>query len=141
MKIKLGGLGPEEDSLKRLARGCHNIEFCGQVYNVPMFLATCDAVVIPSRFEPFGLVGLEARAAGRPIIVTDVDGLPEQAKNCGLVVNANDEEALIDAVESLDPVSLRRMAHQARESARSAWDVYLERWQSLLIQLHRDILN
>ena len=141
VKIKLGGLGPEEQTLRRLARGCHNIEFCGQVYNVPMFLAACDAVVIPSRFEPFGLVGLEARAAGRPIIVTDVDGLPEQAHDCGLVVNANDEEALIDAIESLDPVSLRRMAHQARESARATWDVYLDRWRSLLIQLLRDDVN
>lgn len=41
------------------------------------FLAECHCIVIPSRNEPFGLVALEAMAAGRPVIAANSGALPE----------------------------------------------------------------
>ena len=47
--------------------------------------AACDAVIIPSRYEAFGLVATEARMAARPVIVADIDGLPEQVGAGGCI--------------------------------------------------------
>ena len=41
-------------------------------------------MIVPSRHEAFGLVATEARMAARPILVADVDGLPEQVGEAGL---------------------------------------------------------
>lgn len=48
--------------------------------DVPDFLSRCDVVAIPSRWEAGGLINIGAREAGRPILVSPVDGLPEQLR-------------------------------------------------------------
>lgn len=40
-----------------------------------------DVVVVPSRYEPFGIVVLEGMAAGKPVIATRVGGIPEVIKH------------------------------------------------------------
>jgi len=52
-----------------------SFRFLGSLKPTDVALAACDMVVIPSRFEGLPLVALEALAAGRPGIVSDVDGL------------------------------------------------------------------
>ncbi|MDV7267192.1 glycosyltransferase family 4 protein [Rhodococcus oxybenzonivorans] len=66
-------------------------------------LAAADIVIVPSRQEPFGTVAAEALAAMRPVIVSAVDGLTEiiDHMSTGLVVPAEDEDALADAVIAL----------------------------------------
>jgi glycosyltransferase involved in cell wall biosynthesis len=44
-------------------------------------LYSCDVVIIPSLYEPFGLVALEAMAYGKPIIASNVGGLKDFLKN------------------------------------------------------------
>ncbi|MDM8564116.1 glycosyltransferase [Candidatus Halobeggiatoa sp. HSG11] len=132
LQLRLGGNGEQESQLRELASGLSNVTFCGPLHDVPGFLQGCDVIVIPSRFEPFGLVCLEARAAGRGVVVTDVDGLPEQAKDCGLIVKADDQEALYQALHSLTEQPLQRWGENARDLSRDSWTVYLQRWQSLL---------
>ncbi|MBL4673669.1 MAG: glycosyltransferase family 4 protein [Arenicella sp.] len=135
INLRIAGAGPQEAQLKELAGNAQNIEFCGQISDIPRFLTECDAVIIPSLFEPFGLVCLEARAAGRPVIVSDVDGLPEQVQGCGLIVKPNSEQALYDAVNSLDERQLKRWAQQARAGAKDAWKTYINRWDKLFVTL------
>lgn len=48
--------------------------WCSQIAEVDDFLAAIDLLLVPSRFEPFGLVCLEAAAAGVPVIATDEVG-------------------------------------------------------------------
>jgi glycosyltransferase involved in cell wall biosynthesis len=74
------------------------LEFMPDMYRV------ADVVVYPSSVaEPFGLTMLEAFASARPIIVTDMGGMPEVVQNeiSGYIVHQRDFEALADRVITL----------------------------------------
>lgn len=58
-----------------------------------------EVVLVPSRYEPFGIVALEAIACGCPVVASEVDGLPEAVGNCGLLVPPSDPVALANAIE------------------------------------------
>ena len=62
-----------------------------------------DVVAVPSRLEPFGNVAAESLALGRPVVVSDVGGLPEIVRDgtSGLVVPADDPAALARALRDL----------------------------------------
>lgn len=83
------------------------IYFHGAVPNseVPAFLNQWDIFVVPSRrdSESFGVAAVEASAAGLPVVVSDVGGLPEviQHERTGLVVRREDPVALANALARL----------------------------------------
>ncbi len=131
-QLLLAGDGVQRSELQALANGVEQVTLCGPISDVPAFLERCDLIVIPSRFEPFGLVCLEAKAAGKPVLVTEVDGLPEQARGCGLSVPPEDSLALQQALLSLPEQPLIRLGQKGREMVTSAWDIYMERWHGLL---------
>lgn len=61
-------------------------------------------LAVPSRWaEPFGIVGLEAMALGRPVVATRAGGIPEWLDDgeTGLMVPPNDSEAMADALSQL----------------------------------------
>jgi glycogen synthase len=63
-----------------------------------------DLTVVPSIYEPFGLVALEAMASGCPCIVADTGGLREivpEDQRVGLRFNGGDPEHLATMVERL----------------------------------------
>lgn len=66
-------------------------------------LARCNVVVVPSRQEPFGTVAVEAMAAGRPVVVSDVEGLSEivSTPQIGLKVAPDDIAAWTAALARL----------------------------------------
>ncbi len=69
------GVGPEEDALREIANGDPRICFYGYCDRPEIVMNAIDVVAMPSRWEAFGLVALEARAAGRGLVCTDMDGL------------------------------------------------------------------
>lgn len=73
------GTGSEEQALRALAKGDPRIHFHGHSAVPEEALASVDVVAMPSRWEAFGLVALEARAAGRRLVVSDLDGLKDSA--------------------------------------------------------------
>jgi len=79
--------------------------------------ASADAVVVPSRYEPSGLVAREAQAAGASVVVTGVGGLGEAVRHGenGLVIGVGDVHGLRDAVLRLaaDPAGARAMGRAA----------------------------
>jgi glycogen(starch) synthase len=91
--------------------------FMGEPH-LPAVLGATDATVIPSLYEPFGMIALEAAAAGAPIAVSATGGLAEivEPGRTGVTFPHSDPEALAAAVDSLlsDGTSARRMARDAR---------------------------
>jgi glycosyltransferase involved in cell wall biosynthesis len=135
VQLYIGGQGTEEVALKQLAKAHPYIHFLGRIDDIPQFLSDCDAVVIPSRWEPWGNVCLEARAAARPVLVTDVDGLAEQANACGLKVIPGNVDALAQGIRMLmraTPKQRQGWVKQGRMSASRAWEEYVDAWENLL---------
>jgi glycosyltransferase involved in cell wall biosynthesis len=77
---------------------------------VAELMAAADVFVLPSLFESFGLVLLEAMAVGTPVVCTQTQGALEIVKNGedGLVVPPGDDDALADAIVRV--LSDRRLA-------------------------------
>ncbi|MCL4813439.1 MAG: glycosyltransferase family 4 protein [Vicinamibacteraceae bacterium] len=76
------------------------VAFTGWIERAQPFMSACDVVAVPSRYEGFGLVALEAMAARRPIVATSVDALPEivEQGSTGLLVPPADASALAAAL-------------------------------------------
>lgn len=99
--LLLGGDGPERARLEGLAGS--GVHFLGELDRVGVrgLLAKADVVAVPSRIEPFGLVALEALAAGRPVVVAARTGLAEATGQVGVAVEVNDPTAFAAALERL----------------------------------------
>lgn len=82
-------------------------------------METADIVVIPSRFEGFGLTALEAMSLSKPVIASRAGGLPEVMGDTGRLVPIGDERAITDAILELadDPRLRDTMGKAARSRA------------------------
>jgi len=134
-RLVIGGFGPLEDELRRLAGDAPNIHFAGRIDNVAAFLGTCDLVAVPSRWEAYGQVATEAREAGRPILVAPVDGLPEQVGEAGMVIDFTNPDAIAQAFASLDRHRLTAMARAARRSIADCGPDRQREWARLIRRL------
>jgi glycosyltransferase involved in cell wall biosynthesis len=78
-----------------------------------------DAVAVPSLWpEPFGLVGIEAQARGRPAVAYRVGGIGEWIGGAGIAVRRGDERALASAISAvLDDPAWPALAATARANA------------------------
>ncbi|NDJ17613.1 glycosyltransferase family 4 protein [Myxacorys almedinensis] len=95
--------------------------FAGRVGHdrLPLYYTAADVCVIPSHYEPFGLVAIEAMACGTPVVASDVGGLkfsvvPEET---GLLVPPQDETAFAAAIERIlsDELWARKLRKRASE--------------------------
>ena len=138
VRLLIAGAGPDEASLRARGAGLDDVEFVGSRTDIPAFLAGCDAVVIPSRWEPLGLVCQEAKAAGKPVIAARVDGLTEQAEGSGLLVETENPDALAAAIAQLADMAddtLRAWGERGRTSVRDALETSLKSWEKLFEEL------
>lgn len=133
VQLVIGGFGPLEIRLREAAKGASNIEFIGKVTDPPAFMKTIDALLMPSLYEAFGLTGLEARAAGRPLIAYAVDGLKDQlAAGGGVAVTTPNPAALRECLKALTAAQLEKLSPEARSGAVGSFDKQVEMWASLL---------
>ena len=114
-KLVLCGTGPEEKKLRKLVRkyGLEDrVEFRGFVEEEEKeeLMRTCKFFVMPSLFETYGLAALEVISYGKPIVCTDVNGLPDNVQDAGYFVKPRDAKGLADAMNALlaDPEMRRR---------------------------------
>ncbi|HPN33147.1 MAG TPA: glycosyltransferase family 4 protein [bacterium] len=106
--------------------------------DIPAVLAALDLFAFPSRAEAFGLVLIEAMAAGKPVISTRCDGVLDIVRHeeNGLLFDANRVEAFIQSVQRmLEQPSLReRLARQALQTVVERFS--RERFLSRIIDLY-----
>jgi glycogen(starch) synthase len=93
-------------------------------------LGAADAVLVPSLYEPFGLIALEAAAAGAPLAVADTGGLRDLTF-AGASFAPDDSTALATAAAGLlrDRPAARRKATRAQRTVRRdyTWDAVAAR--------------
>ncbi len=102
--------------------------------------ASADVFVLPSRFEPFGIVLLEAMAAGLPIVASRVGGIPDVVGDWenALLVPAGRPRPLAEAMRVLltDAELRRRFSDRGRHRVeRFAWPALLPRFVALFEEL------
>ena len=132
LRVVIAGDGPYRMELQEEARRLNleqTVRFAGflTANQLPAMLGATDATVVPSLYEPFGMVALEAAAAGAPLAVASTGGLAEIVEPgvTGVTFPHSDPDALAGAVGSLlaDEVFARRVARRARSmvSERYGW--------------------
>jgi glycosyltransferase involved in cell wall biosynthesis len=119
LTLDLAGEGPLERELG--GRAPEGVRLLGRVSPIGPELERHAIVVVPSLGEGFGMAALEAHERGRPVIATDVGGLPEIVAHgeTGLVVRSGDRAALAAAIVELAnaPARVRQMGEAARRRA------------------------
>jgi glycogen(starch) synthase len=121
--VKIIGDGEDRPKIERLIQlydlGAQ-VELLGVLEGVQIaeILRKTYCMVVPSRYEPFGIVSLEGRACGCKIIATDAGGLPEASGADAIIVPHSNLEALAPALQSI-----LEQKDSAREAARTLGSV------------------
>ena len=129
--LTIVGGGTQETWLREIVRRhrvVRAVEFTGILDRAAILdhLHRADALIVPSRYEPFGLVALEAAAAGTPVIAARTGGLAEAVIDgkTGRTFTPGDAAGLAAAVTATlnDPVTATEMARAARDRLEEDFD-------------------
>ena len=106
-QLVIAGDGPHRHHLERLVEQNglqETVSFIGAVPHteLPQYISASDIVVIPSLMEASSLFLIEAMACERPVVATNVGGIPEILNDrCGVLVPPRDVLALSQGVNRL----------------------------------------
>jgi D-inositol-3-phosphate glycosyltransferase len=138
---------PEVEALQGLARQRgieHRVAFVGAVDHekLPLYYNAADVCVVPSHYESFGLVAVEAMASGVPVVASRVGGLTGTVKDgeTGYLIPWLCPEPFAERIELLlDNEPLRQnLGEAAREAvARYRWENVAE----AVLQVYNDLLD
>jgi glycogen(starch) synthase len=124
LRLVVAGDGPHRHELQEEARRLklhRAVSFTGFLSEreLPALMAATDAMVVPSIYEPFGMVALEAMSAGAPVAVARTGGLAEivEAGVTGVTFTPKDSGSLANALDQIlaDEAFARRVARQGRQ--------------------------
>lgn len=131
--------GQERDRIGKIVQelGIESaVTFAGRVGHdrLPLYYTAADVCVIPSHYEPFGLVAIEAMACGTPVVASDVGGLkftvvPEET---GLLVPPQDEDAFATAMDRIlnNELWAKKLRKQAADRVQQNFS-----WSGVAVQL------
>jgi glycosyltransferase involved in cell wall biosynthesis len=145
--LVIAGGGTEMASLSALARElgiARRVRLVGPMDRAAVIdlVKRCAFVTVPSRLEPFGLVNLEAMAAGKAVLATRVGGIPEVVSDgrTGLLVAPDDPTALArEMLRLARDAALRDELGAAGRRAAVAWS--WERAASAYLATYADALR
>jgi glycosyltransferase involved in cell wall biosynthesis len=124
------GDGPDRESVERRAHQLGIVRdslFLGYQEDVAQFYAAFDALILPSANEGTPVSAIEALAGGRPVVATDVGGVPDVVRDGidGFLVEPGDVDAMADRLARLaaDADLRRRMGEAGADSVRERYAV------------------
>ena len=146
VRYRIVGHGSDLQRLEGIARDLgidDRVEFLGVVNDLELaeIYSSCDVFVLPSGQEGFGMVFIEAMAAGKPVIAARAGAIPEVVVDgqTGLLVGYGDDAALADAIARLfaDPELRSRLGSAGRQRFRErfSFDRVMARFDELLGEL------
>ncbi|MEX2584317.1 MAG: glycosyltransferase family 4 protein [Gemmatimonadota bacterium] len=146
LRLRVAGRGKDAQRLLDGARSLgirDNVELIGSVGEAARakLLSGARVLLMPSRFEGFGMVAAEAMAAGVPVVASDAGSLPEVVAPPagGVLVPTGDAAALARETARLldDGAARRRFSQSARASAqRFRWERIAEDHLAFLEAIH-----
>lgn len=123
-RLIIVGDGPRRASLERFTKGLDlvdRVHFLGHRSDARDLMAAVDVVAAPSQFEGMPNVVLEAMAAGRPVVATQIAGMDEVVidEETGLLAPPKQPFELAKALRRIidDPVLARRLGDAGRQRA------------------------
>lgn len=118
------GEGELRDELQEMCNSLgleDNFRYAGRRKEIPEILGLTDIFVLPSLFEGLPLVILEAMAAGKPVIASNISGIPEAVIDgaTGILVPSQNEKELAGAIVDLltNPIKRESMGEKGKERA------------------------
>ncbi len=145
LRLVIVGDGPEREAVHQVAPELRaRVHMMGKVtYEaLPTYHQAADIFISPATgSESFGIVLVEAMAAGLPVVASDINGYREVARNGkeGLLVKPSDPSALAAGVRTLldDPAYAQRLGDAGYRRSRSfSWDRILDELELVYESLH-----
>ena len=141
-RLIVAGDGPLRSELQYQVAGYHihhAVDFLGWVQpdEVPSLINSATFVLMPSRQDSMPLVALEAALMGRPVVATNVEGIPEVVihEHTGILVEQENSEALAAGVIFLlsHPETARQMGQVARRRVKEvfSWERHVDAYDAL----------
>jgi glycosyltransferase involved in cell wall biosynthesis len=132
-RLAILGSGRLEQDLKELARElgiADNVLFLGQVPDARRYFRAFDVFALSSDHEPFGMVLLEAMAAGVPLLATACGGAKEVVEGVGILFPFGDAEHLAQGLQHLAAMD----QHQQRQCAEMMLERLRERFSDQAVR-------
>jgi len=125
------------EKVRRLLKITASVKFMGQQLQerLPYFYSAADVVVMPSHYESFGLVALEAMACGTPVVVSDVSGVSSLigAERGKLVTSVNNPLLLANQIGHI--LTNGRILTKLRKKVSQKVQKYT--WRKTALELHK----
>jgi len=132
LKLLIAGTGNLEKQLKEKVRKSNlssYVSFLGAVKHEDLidYYNICDLLILPSIFDKYGhtetlgMVILEAMSCGKPVIASNIGGIPDSVKdgyNGLLTIPKNPTDIADKIIEALTQLNLDEMSRRARQTAR-----------------------
>jgi glycosyltransferase involved in cell wall biosynthesis len=142
LRLHLAGDGSARGALERSCADAGlvaRVRFCGALdpAGVEAELRQADLLVLPSDYESFGIVALEAQAAGAPVLASDLPALREATGGHALFVAPDDAAGWVAAARGLLRDSARRRALSEAGRAWAAgctWERVVERFEGFVVE-------
>lgn len=146
----------ERDRIEQLVHSLdlsENVTFTGRLDHsqLPTYYSAADVCIVPSHYEPFGLVAIEAMASGIPVIASAVGGLrfTVQPDQTGLLAPARDDHAFATCIDQIcsNPELRDRLGRAGKQRVHDnfSWDgvtdTLSELYQRLLFDLHQEFVQ
>lgn len=138
-KLVLVGDGPQRNELERLVKGDKHIVLQGWVsYNeLPKLYQSAKFFILPSTFEPWGLVVNEAMAAGLPVAVSNVSGCSVDLvnENVGYTFDPYSEDRIKEVLNNFNNLDDSAYEQKSQSSLKLVSEYSLHIWSERILQI------